>query len=158
MSLNVATVAGPSGVFELWAAGTAVADAAGHVFGGDGSRGNGAAMRIAPVAVCFRGDPRRLRAEAAASARVTHAHPVGVDAAVVQAAAIGAALCDEDILAAARPAARTEEMRAGLQAVGELLASRAAASGRRARAAGKLVRRPGVGLRRGLRGACAPNV
>jgi poly(ADP-ribose) glycohydrolase ARH3 len=78
-------------------------------------------MRIAPVAVCFHADPGRLRAEAAASARVTHAHPVGVDGAIVQAAAIGAALRDEDILAVARATAGTEEMRTGLQAVGELL-------------------------------------
>ena len=111
-------------VFELWAAGTAVADAAGQVFGGQGSRGNGAAMRIAPVAVCFRDDPTRLCAEAAGSARVTHAHPVGVDGAVVQAAAIGAALRDEDILDVARAAARTEEMRGALHDVGLLLAER----------------------------------
>jgi poly(ADP-ribose) glycohydrolase ARH3 len=111
-------------VFELWATGTPVADAAGQVFAGRGSRGNGAAMRIAPVAVCFRDEPSRLRAEAASSARVTHAHPVGVDGAVVQAAAIGAALRDDDILEAARVAARTGEMRTALEDVGVLLAER----------------------------------
>lgn len=75
-------------VLELWRAGVAVDVAAAQVFDGQGSRGNGAAMRIAPVAVCFRDDHERLCVEAAASARVTHAHPVGVDGAVVQAAAI----------------------------------------------------------------------
>jgi len=85
-------------VFELWAAGTPVTEAAGRVFDGQGSRGNGAAMRIAPVAVRFAAEPSRMRAEAAASARVTHTHPVGVDGAVVQAAAITAALRDHDIL------------------------------------------------------------
>jgi poly(ADP-ribose) glycohydrolase ARH3 len=110
-------------VFELWASGTSVASAAGRVFGGQGSRGNGAAMRIAPVAVCFRGDMARMQEEAACSARVTHAHPVGVDGAVVQAAAIGAALRDEDILAATRAAARTGDMSDGLGEVAELLAS-----------------------------------
>jgi poly(ADP-ribose) glycohydrolase ARH3 len=108
-------------VFALWAAGAPAADAASQLFGGQGSRGNGAAMRIAPLAVCFREDPDRLRAEAARSARVTHAHPVGVDGAVVQAAAIGAALRDEDVLEAARAAADTEELRAGLEDVGVLL-------------------------------------
>jgi poly(ADP-ribose) glycohydrolase ARH3 len=108
-------------VLELWAAGTPVAIAAGRLFGGEGSRGNGAAMRIAPVAVRFRDNPRRLCAEAAASARVTHAHPVGIDGAVVQAAAIGAALRDQDSLQVACAAARTPEVRAALQAVGELL-------------------------------------
>jgi poly(ADP-ribose) glycohydrolase ARH3 len=108
-------------VFELWASGTPVASAAGEVFDGQGSRGNGAAMRIAPVAVRFRDDLAQMRAEAARSAHVTHAHPVGVDGAVVQAAAIGAALRDEDILNATRAAARTEEMSDGLRAVAALL-------------------------------------
>jgi poly(ADP-ribose) glycohydrolase ARH3 len=110
-------------VLAMWAAGVPVAEAAGRVFDGDGSRGNGAAMRIAPIAVRFGADPQRLSSEAAASARVTHAHPVGIDAAVVQAAAIGAALRDEPVLAAARDAARTAEVRAMLEHVGELLAA-----------------------------------
>jgi ADP-ribosylglycohydrolase len=109
-------------VLELWAAGTPVAAAAAQVFDGQGSRGNGAAMRIAPVAVRFAADPARLRDEAARSAQVTHAHPVGVDAAVVQAVAIGAALRAEDVLEAASRAAQTDEMADGLRVVGELLA------------------------------------
>jgi poly(ADP-ribose) glycohydrolase ARH3 len=108
-------------VLELWRNSVPVAEAATQVFAGRGSRGNGAAMRIAPVAVCFHQDPDRLLAEAARSARVTHAHPVGVDGAVVQAAAIGAALRNEDFLAVALAAARTEELRAGLAGVGDLL-------------------------------------
>jgi poly(ADP-ribose) glycohydrolase ARH3 len=79
-------------------------------------------MRIAPVAVRFRDDARRLCVEAAASARVTHAHSVGVDGAVVQAAAIGAALRGEDILDAARLAARTAELRRALGEVERMLA------------------------------------
>jgi poly(ADP-ribose) glycohydrolase ARH3 len=108
-------------VFELWASGTSVAAAAGKVFDGQGSRGNGAAMRIAPVAVRFHGDPARVQEEAACSARVTHAHPVGVDGAVVQATAIGAALRDDDILEATRAAARTREMSDSLGEVSALL-------------------------------------
>lgn len=108
-------------VLELWRNRVPVAVAARQVFGGQGSRGNGAAMRIAPVAVRFRQDPVRLQAEAARSARVTHANPVGVDGALVQAAAIGAALRDEDILAVALAAARTEELRVGLAGIAALL-------------------------------------
>lgn len=62
-------------VLELWAAGTPVADAARQVFEGQGSRGDGAAMRVAPVGVRFATDPDRLRDEAARSAQLTHAHP-----------------------------------------------------------------------------------
>jgi poly(ADP-ribose) glycohydrolase ARH3 len=108
-------------VFQLWTAGTPVTAAAGQLFNGQGSRGNGAAMRIAPVAVRFAAEPSRLRAEAAASARVTHTHPVGVDAAVVQAAAIAAGLRDEDILDVAGAVAVTHEMSDGLRDVAELL-------------------------------------
>lgn len=108
-------------VFELWADGTPVALAAAQIFDGQGSRRNGAAMRIAPIAVVFRDDRPRLLTEAARSARITHTHPVGVDGALVQAAAIGAALREEDILEAALAAARTPEMTDGLRDVGELL-------------------------------------
>ncbi len=108
-------------VFELWANGTPVASAAALIFDGQGSRRNGAAMRIAPIAVFFRDDPPRLLSEAARSARITHTHPVGVDGAVVQAAAIAAALREEDILEAALAAARTPEMTDGLGDVGDLL-------------------------------------
>jgi poly(ADP-ribose) glycohydrolase ARH3 len=113
--------AGTRRVFELWRSGVPVGIAAGQVFDGRGSRGNGAAMRIAPVAVCFRDDPERLRLEAAASARITHANPVGVDGAVVQAAAIGAALRGDEILATARAAATTAEVSRALDDVGALL-------------------------------------
>jgi poly(ADP-ribose) glycohydrolase ARH3 len=108
-------------VFELWCSGVPVGVAAARVFGGRGSRGNGAAMRIAPVAVCFRDDPERLCLEAAASARVTHANPVGVDGAVVQATAIGAALRGDDILAVALAAATTADLRRALEEVEALL-------------------------------------
>ena len=114
---------GTQRVFELWRSGVPVASAAGRVFDGQGSRGNGAAMRIAPVAVRFRDDHERLCVEAATSARVTHAHSVGIDGAVVQAAAIGAALRGEDVLEAARSAARTAELRTALDGVERLLGS-----------------------------------
>jgi len=65
--------AGTIQVFEQWQRGEPVALAARCVFDGAGSFGNGAAMRVAPVAVRFAGDDSMLAAQAAASARVTHA-------------------------------------------------------------------------------------
>jgi len=55
-------------------------------FNGTGSKGNGGAMRSAPVGAFFAGDPQRVVDEAKASAQVTHAHPEG------QAGAIAVAL------------------------------------------------------------------
>ncbi len=50
-------------------------EAAGAAFDGQGSMGNGAAMRVAPVGAYFADDYARAAREAAASAAVTHAHP-----------------------------------------------------------------------------------
>lgn len=60
------------------------------LFGGQGSYGNGAAMRAAPIGAYFAGDLDRVREEALRSAEPTHAHPDGVAGAV--AVAIAAAL------------------------------------------------------------------
>lgn len=114
-------------VFELWRGGEHVEEAALRVFDGAGSLGNGAAMRVAPVAVRFASDDVLLAAQATDSARVTHAHPLGVDGAVVQAAAVGAALADADPLAAAIAASQTAEMVARLGAVRDARAARAPA-------------------------------
>ncbi|MFT3838487.1 MAG: ADP-ribosylglycohydrolase family protein [Myxococcaceae bacterium] len=57
-----------------------------QVFGGQGSMGNGGAMRAAPVGAYFAGEPERVVEEARRSAEVTHTHPDG------QAGAIAAAL------------------------------------------------------------------
>jgi poly(ADP-ribose) glycohydrolase ARH3 len=103
--------AGTTRVFELWEQGDSVDEAARRVFAGQGSLGNGAAMRVAPVAVRFADDDVLLATHASRSARVTHAHPVGIDGAVVQAAAVAAALNDQDPLPAAIAAARTREIR-----------------------------------------------
>src|SRR4051812_2243027 len=43
-----------------------------------GSFGNGAAMRIAPVGLLFRDEPRQLWEQARRSALPTHRHPLGV--------------------------------------------------------------------------------
>jgi ADP-ribosylglycohydrolase len=91
-------------LFALWRQGVPLTEAAGRLYGGEGSLGNGAAMRIAPLAVRFAECSERLRVQAEQSARLTDAHPLAIDAAVVQAAAIAAALRGEEILAAARNA------------------------------------------------------
>jgi len=66
-------------------------EAAKSLFGGEGSLGNGAAMRIAPVGLFFSNSPE-LYEKACLSASVTHAHPVGMDGAAIQAKAISLAV------------------------------------------------------------------
>jgi poly(ADP-ribose) glycohydrolase ARH3 len=81
----------------------------------DGSFGNGAAMRVAPVGARWRNDADVRDDAVRRSAIVTHAHPVGIDGAVVQAEAVAAAArrgaVDRDVLAAAIEAARTAQLR-----------------------------------------------
>jgi poly(ADP-ribose) glycohydrolase ARH3 len=57
-----------------------------------GSYGNGAAMRIAPVGVFYHDDLENLRRVAFASSRLTHGHELGTEGAVLQAAAIALAV------------------------------------------------------------------
>jgi poly(ADP-ribose) glycohydrolase ARH3 len=79
---------GPPIVFNLVEVeGISYSEAAHRVFGGNGSFGNGAAMRIAPVGLCFH-DALNLYEQARTSAIVTHAHPLGIDGAAVLARAI----------------------------------------------------------------------
>jgi len=73
--------------------------AAGRAFGGQGSCGNGGAMRAAPIGAYFADDCERVVYEARLSAEVTHAHPDGKTGAA--AAALAAAWMVND----GRPAA-----------------------------------------------------
>ena len=59
-------------------------------FGGQGSYGNGAAMRVAPLGAWFRDDLAAVTAQARLSALATHAHPEAVAGTV--AVAVAAAL------------------------------------------------------------------
>ncbi|MEU9047103.1 MULTISPECIES: ADP-ribosylglycohydrolase family protein [unclassified Kitasatospora] len=61
-----------------------------ELFDGQGSLGNGAAMRVAPLGAWFHDDLDEAAEQAALSAEVTHAHPEGVAGAV--AVALAAAL------------------------------------------------------------------
>lgn len=67
-------------------------DVASRLFGGQGSFGNGGAMRVAPVGALYHNDPGRIRAVADAQAKITHAHLLGREGAILQAQAVAAAL------------------------------------------------------------------
>ena len=53
-------------------------ETAANAFGGQGSMGNGGAMRVAPLGAYFADDLERCVAEARASSVVTHTHPEGI--------------------------------------------------------------------------------
>ncbi|HXD00660.1 MAG TPA: ADP-ribosylglycohydrolase family protein [Verrucomicrobiae bacterium] len=62
---------------------------AASAFGGQGSMGNGSAMRVAPLGAYFADDLELVVAEARASSLITHTHPEGIAGAI--AVALGAA-------------------------------------------------------------------
>jgi ADP-ribosylglycohydrolase len=66
-------------------------DQAASVIYPEGSFGNGAAMRVAPVGLFYRNDPQQLRQAAENSAAITHTHPLGKEGAAVQAMAVALA-------------------------------------------------------------------
>lgn len=113
---------------EMVAAGASWAAAARAVFP-EGSFGNGAAMRVAPVGLRHPEDAARRRRTADRSAEVTHQHPLGRAGAVVLADAVAFALLDRndrlhgrvllETLAATAPA---PEFRCPLEAARNLLA------------------------------------
>lgn len=87
--------AGAHRYFRAVAAGSAWRDAAQDLFNGQGSLGNGGAMRAAPVGAWFAGNLSAVVEEAARSARPTHMHAEGVAGAV--AVAVAAALAWEPV-------------------------------------------------------------
>ncbi len=84
--------AGTAGLLARIAAGATWEAASRAQFEGQGSFGNGAAMRVAPVALFAAAHPARTSVLARRSASVTHAHPLAIDGAAVQAAAVATAL------------------------------------------------------------------
>jgi ADP-ribosylglycohydrolase len=82
--------------------------AAGAAFGGQGSKGNGAAMRAAPIGAYFADDLAAVVANASRSAAPTHAHADGAAGAI--AVAVAAALA---------PTHRASSTRTFLRAVAE---------------------------------------
>ncbi|MCX5117492.1 ADP-ribosylglycohydrolase family protein [Micromonospora sp. NBC_00362] len=86
--------------------------AAASAFDGQGSCGNGAAMRVGPLGAYFADSTARAAAQARASAEVTHAHPEGIAGAI--AVAVAAALASRARLDGHRPA--PERLLAGIAA------------------------------------------
>jgi poly(ADP-ribose) glycohydrolase ARH3 len=120
---------GPPTIFSLVAqTGISYPEAAQSLFGGAGSLGNGAAMRIVPVGLFFHRS-QELYQYACSSAQVTHAHPVGMDGAAVQACAVSLALefdsqeefLLEPFIQGLVDFARTPEIREKMELVSELI-------------------------------------
>ena len=83
---------GPPTIFTMVRSlGIPYAQAAQSLFGGSGSFGNGAAMRIAPLGLFFH-ESLQIYEHACDSAEVTHSHPVGKDGAALQARAVAQAV------------------------------------------------------------------
>lgn len=75
------------GILQAIGEGVPWKEAAGRVFDGDGSCGNGGAMRAAPIGAFFAHDLQRVIAESRKSAAVTHAHEDGQNGAIAVALA-----------------------------------------------------------------------
>jgi len=83
---------GPPTIFQMVEkSGLTYEEAARSLSGGQGSLGNGAAMRIAPLGLFYHDAPD-LYNQAVAAAALTHAHPLAQDGAAVQAAAVAMAV------------------------------------------------------------------
>lgn len=114
---------GMFGIVGAWDRGMAPDEAARSVFP-EGSFGNGAAMRAAPVGVVWRDDVEQLTSAAHRQAAITHAHPIGKDAAAAQAHAValaannGTFTVDDIRLIASR--AETDELRRTLTVAGDV--------------------------------------
>ncbi|MCA9075510.1 MAG: ADP-ribosylglycohydrolase family protein [Planctomycetaceae bacterium] len=71
-------------------------EAAGSLFDGSGSFGNGAAMRVAPLGAFFADDLEMTAEQARLSAEVTHAHPEGIAGGIAVAVATAVAVQSAD--------------------------------------------------------------
>lgn len=113
--------AGPPRVFAAATRGTPYLEAAASLFGGSGSFGNGAAMRVAPCAVAGGADLERVADLARRQSLVTHGHALAQDGAVVVAVAVASLAhtpADGDVgdaVAAVLPHLRTDRFRDGVR-------------------------------------------
>ncbi len=99
----------------------------------EGSFGNGAAMRAPVLALFFAGEREGLVAAARTSAMLTHAHPLGIEGAVVIALATHALLerrTTSEVLALVCSTCNQEEISGRLHMVGAWLGSNATPSPR----------------------------
>lgn len=83
---------GPPRIFRMIKAGVAWNEAAKHLYGGMGSYGNGAAMRVAPIGLLYYDNAEKLRETAYKSAEITHTHVLGKEGAALQAYAVALVL------------------------------------------------------------------
>jgi len=85
------------GILRAIGEGTPWTLAAGRVFDGQGSCGNGGAMRSAPIGAYFADDLNKVVEQARYSAEVTHAHPDGQAGAIAIAVAAAWAVQHADV-------------------------------------------------------------
>lgn len=111
MAAEILEAVGTGGDWRVLAAGA---------FDGAGSKGNGGAMRVAPVGAYFADDPVAAAENAQRSAAVTHAHADGQAGAVAVAVAAAAATHGDDPLAAALAHTPDGDTRRGLESAAEL--------------------------------------
>jgi poly(ADP-ribose) glycohydrolase ARH3 len=124
--------AGPPAIFRRVLAGWSWEDAARSVFPG-GSFGNGGAMRVAPVGVLDM-PVDQIAALARRTAQVTHAHPLALDGAAVQAVGVALACLSnrtepvdtEDFLATVESHVSTAAFAVRLHVVADLVGAAAA--------------------------------
>jgi len=92
---------------------------AGRAIFPQGSFGNGAAMRTAPIGLFFRDNPLYLEDAAIRSSEITHSHPLGIEGGVLVARAVASALQPEfepkRFLEALLAGTRAEEYRCRLR-------------------------------------------
>ena len=82
---------GPPRIFRLIRRGEGPLELDKRLYPG-GSLGNGGAMRIAPVGLFYHDDPNMLRKAVEISCKPTHNHPLGVEGALIEAAAVAMAV------------------------------------------------------------------
>lgn len=100
----------PPRIFALLQKGVPYDEAARRVFGGEGSFGNGGAMRVAPAGLWEFRDLDRVKLLSERTAVITHSHPLGVEGAVLQGTAI-ALLVHLDAASSLEPGDLLEELR-----------------------------------------------
>jgi poly(ADP-ribose) glycohydrolase ARH3 len=79
-------------VLQLIRTGTSWEQAAKQIMNGCGSYGNGAAMRVSPLALVYCHDRDRMIESVKTASAITHNHPLGIEGAVIQAEALRLAL------------------------------------------------------------------
>ena len=123
---------GPPAVFSMVEElGITYVEAAQRLFEGSGSFGNGSVMRVVPVGLFFHDSPD-LYEMARVSAVVTHAHPLGIDGAALQAKAVALAVTldpgepfpGDVFIGTLLGFAMSPEMRDKIREVGDLISSR----------------------------------